>query len=75
MSIYTDEGYKNRRDYLTSLAEDNGVPLVEVLALASLLGPSEDFDGLVTSVEDRGAELLTEVNGQPTGNPPQIGPL
>ena len=29
-----------------------GVELSTVLAMAELLGPEEDFDGLVTSVED-----------------------
>jgi hypothetical protein len=56
MSIYTENGYQNRFDYLKKLAEDNGVPYSTVLALAELLGPEEDFDGLVTSVEDAGAE-------------------
>jgi hypothetical protein len=57
VSIYTDEGYKSRRDYLECLAEDCGLPAATVFALASMLGPSEDFDGLVTACEDAG-ELL-----------------
>ena len=52
MSVYTDNGYKSRMDYLTSLAEDQGVDVDVGLALAALLGPTEDFDGLVTAVED-----------------------
>lgn len=52
MSVYTDEGYQSRRHYLECLAEDTGVPIADVLALASVLGPSEDFDGLVTHLED-----------------------
>lgn len=52
MSIYTDNGYESRRDYLTQLAEDYGVELDTVLMLASMLGPNEDFDGLVSSMED-----------------------
>jgi hypothetical protein len=52
MSVYTDEGYKNRRDYLNCLAEDYAVPVDTVLALASVLGAGEDFDGLVSMVED-----------------------
>lgn len=54
MSVYTDEGYKDRNDYLNCLAEDNGVSPAAVFALADMLGPTEDFDGLVTSVEDLG---------------------
>ena len=52
MSIYTDEGYKSRRDYLENLAQDMGVDTDTVFALASMLGSSEDFDGLVTAIED-----------------------
>jgi hypothetical protein len=52
MSIYQDYGYKNRRDYLEQLAGENGVDLGAVIALADILGPEEDFDGLVTSVQD-----------------------
>ena len=52
MNVYTDNGYENRKDYLTCLAEDYGVSLDDVLALASMLGSNEDFDGLVTSIED-----------------------
>jgi hypothetical protein len=57
MSAYTDEGYKNRRDYLENLADDMGLDFMEVFSLAYILGPSEDFDGLVTMCEDRAAEL------------------
>lgn len=52
MSIYTDEGYKGRRDYLACLADDYGVDRATVFMLADLLGPSEDFDGLVSQLED-----------------------
>lgn len=52
MSVYTDNGYQNRRDYLEKLADENDVPLEIVTNLADLLGPSEDFDGLVTAIED-----------------------
>lgn len=52
MSIWTDEGYESRKDYLECLAEDFGVEYKTVAALASILGPDEDFDGLLTSLED-----------------------
>ena len=52
MNTYQAEGYDNRRAYLLSLADDIGVDIKTVLTLAELLGPSEDFDGLVTSLED-----------------------
>ena len=52
MSIYTENGYKNRRDYLDSMAEEFGVDRETVYALASVLGSSEDFDGLICELED-----------------------
>jgi hypothetical protein len=52
MSIYTDEGYESRRDYLTSLADDFGIDEDTVFSIASILGSGEDFDGLITSLED-----------------------
>lgn len=52
MSIYTDNGYKNRRAYLQDLSDETGVALEVVHTLADLLGPSEDFDGLVSALED-----------------------
>ena len=52
MTTYQREGYDNRRAYLLSLADDIGVDIKTVMMLADLLGPSEDFDGLVTSLED-----------------------
>lgn len=52
MSIYQEYGYENRRDYLESLADDLGIDKQTVFAIAGLLGVSEDFDGLVTTLED-----------------------
>ena len=52
MNRYTHNGYKSRRDYLTQLAEDYGVDIATVLMLADLLGPIEDFDGLVTHIAE-----------------------
>lgn len=52
--IYQTNGYDDREDYLAHLAEDHGVDLDTVKALADLLGPNEDFDGLVTQLEDMG---------------------
>jgi hypothetical protein len=49
MSIYTDNGFKDREDYLDSLREEYG-GLVDVLI--GILPESEDFDGLVTELED-----------------------
>jgi len=52
MNIYVENGYLNRRDYLTNLAEDFNLPIDVVLDMASMLGPNEDFDGLICELED-----------------------
>lgn len=52
MSIYVENGYTNRQEYLECLSEDFGIPLDIVEELAYTLGSSEDFDGLVTTLED-----------------------
>jgi len=51
-NIYVKNGYKNRRDYLKTLALDFGIPFDIVATCADMLGESEDFDGLVTTLED-----------------------
>ncbi len=51
-SSYEDQGCANRQEYLRQLADDNGVDLATVQALADVLGPGEDFDGLVSGLED-----------------------
>lgn len=49
MCIYQDNGYANRAEYLDELREEYG-ELVDILT--SVLPASEDFDGLVTELED-----------------------
>lgn len=49
---YIEEGYANRREYLEGLADDFGLDKSVVFGLAEILGKSEDFDGLVTELED-----------------------
>jgi len=51
-NVYQQNGYENRIDYLKNLARDYGIDENVVLVTADLLGPSEDFDGLVTTLED-----------------------
>ncbi len=53
-TIYQEHGYENRKDYLECLAMDLEVDRDIVFMTADLLGPSEDFDGLVTTLEDSG---------------------
>ena len=55
-NIYQENGYADRDDYLTSLSEDYGLPIEDVYSLAEMLGENEDFDGLVSALED--AECL-----------------
>lgn len=56
-NVYKANGYEGREDYLSCLAEDYGLSLEEVVRpLAELLGPDEDFDGLVSSLEDEAAK-------------------
>ena len=51
-SVYAQSGFRDRKDYLSHLAEDYGLELDTVLAIANVLGPNEDFDGLVIALED-----------------------
>lgn len=52
LESYLEYGAENRAEYLKMLSEDFDVDLDTVHALADVLGPMEDFDGLVTSLED-----------------------
>jgi hypothetical protein len=49
---YLNHGYKDRDDYLNNLADDYGVDSVAINAIAEMLGPDEDFDGLISELED-----------------------
>jgi hypothetical protein len=57
---YRTNGYKDRNDYLDTLADDYGVDSFVVHELAGMLGPSEDFDGLVSELEDLDSEGMLE---------------
>ena len=50
MNRYSEWG--SRKAYLGDLADQYGVDVQVVFMLALLLGPDEDFDGLVVEVED-----------------------
>ena len=52
MSIDEENGYANRREYLDAMAEDYGLEKHDVRLVAGLLGPSEDFDGLISTLEE-----------------------
>ena len=51
-NIYQENGYADRDDYLNCLSEDYGVSIEDVYSLAEMLGENEDFDGLVSALED-----------------------
>jgi hypothetical protein len=51
-NVYEMNGYADRQDYLDDLADNMGIDRSIVSALADMLGETEDFDGLVTSLED-----------------------
>ena len=50
--IYKEMGYESRKDYLKNLAADYCVPENVVFSLADMLGENEDFDGLISALED-----------------------
>jgi hypothetical protein len=52
MTIYQENGFESRKEYLLDLADNMGLDPSIVFALADMLGSNEDFDGLVTSLED-----------------------
>jgi len=51
-NVYKENGYENRKEYLKSQSECYGVDLETVFYLAEILGENEDFDGLVTQLDD-----------------------
>lgn len=58
MNEHQAQGFANRRDYLESLCSE--YPRSIVFALASVLPPSEDFDGLLTALEDAADDIYNQ---------------
>lgn len=54
MSVYINNGFIDRTDYINSLKAEYGEDAVELMT--SVLPPSEDFDGLVIALEDMACE-------------------
>jgi hypothetical protein len=50
-SVYQKNGYDSREDYLQCMSEDYNVPLDVVKTLADIM-PGEEFDGLISALED-----------------------
>ncbi|MCH2562726.1 MAG: hypothetical protein MK084_07525 [Prochlorococcus sp. ALOHA_A2.0_50] len=47
---YLEDGFKSRSEYINYLKSEYGA--LQVNSLLSVLPPSEDFDGLITELED-----------------------
>ena len=58
LDIYQSNGYHDRTKYLATLSEE--YPRDVVYALADMLGRSEDFDGLVTALQDYAEDFCNE---------------
>lgn len=52
MDVYHHNGYANRKEYLETLASEFELPYGTVKMIADMLGAEEDFDGLVTELEE-----------------------
>ncbi len=50
--VYQERGYKNRTDYLRSLAEKYGIAEERVFVLGDIYEPEQDFNELVEHVRD-----------------------
>ncbi len=49
---YISAGNFDRFGYLRDLSDQHGIPIYELIFLADVLGPDEDFDGLLATIED-----------------------
>lgn len=43
-NVYKQNGFKDRRDYLKSVADDFGTDMMVVTGIAEILGENEDLD-------------------------------
>ena len=57
ISRYQEEGYNTRAEYLNGLREEYGPEIFD--AVSSVMPSSEDFDGLITELEDYEATMDT----------------
>ena len=58
---YQRFGFNNREEYLEALADyiNNDLDSASVYAVADLLGPNEDFDGLLSMIADEVGYMIT----------------
>jgi hypothetical protein len=59
--VYIQNGYKDRTEYLNNIADNYGIDSFTVNMIADMLGPSEDFDGLISELDDY--EMLSTLGG------------
>jgi len=57
-NMYQANGFKNREEYLSDLADQYGVPAYVVFSIAEMLGEIEDFDGLIVELEDHSSMFV-----------------
>ena len=60
LNIYQQNGYDGRDDYLQCLADNYGVPLETVYILAETLGKNEEWDALISALEDAEGMIFDE---------------
>lgn len=51
-NVYEKNGYADRKDYLKNISEEYGLEEELVFMIADLYGADEDFDGLVSTLQD-----------------------
>lgn len=51
-TIYVKKGYRSREDYLKHLSKVFDIPQYAINTIAEMLGPFEDFDGLLLTLDD-----------------------
>ena len=51
-NAYVAHGFADRSEYLRDVAENYGLPLRTVRMLADMLGEIEDFDGLISHINE-----------------------
>jgi hypothetical protein len=51
-NIYQENGFSNRYEYLSDLADQYGLSMYVVGAISEMVGECEDFDALPTTLDD-----------------------
>lgn len=52
MNVYEYNGFKDREEYLACLSEIHDVDIEVIKEISDFLGESEDFDSLITYLDD-----------------------